>query len=524
MDTVTRDQFKELRRQGFSQEQIVDLQKRGKISENLNKQTFGQKGLLRSAAGFLGMEEFGRGIGQTIYNMSGEGKRVQEGILANQQSSQDALLTRIREKRALGEDTSKLTGALQGTKVDTDFVDLGTGGLNNREVIGSAAQTALTFGSLLGMGPTAKGVGAATGLTGSTVGQAVLRGAGAGALGGAAFGGAEAITEGEAVAPGILKGAAMGAATGGVLSGVGQYISNLAKITPGDKILEQTDAMKTLRRQFDKNTVYRNVDGTRQVVSDPISTMVQAGVKPQVVGGKIDAVPAREQIRELINQADDRVQESIQNATIPSTSLTELKNTTIELVKNNKDLQSGGKVNKVLQQLNAYFDDYAQTYGDEIATADISSIRSAMNRSFNPDTVDVERSIGDAARKILYRNAPGSRELLVREGQLIAADKFLDALHGRAVKGGRLGGYFNNLIGAIAGSTTDVPVAGPILGALGANKLTEIIQKSALDPLAPKVARGLTAAFEALPTDAAGNVSKTAILSLIAQSSNQPSQ
>lgn len=531
MDTISLEQYKELRRQGLSQEQIKDLQKRGKIAETVKpKETFMQKGLLRSAGSFLGMEEFGRGIGQTIYNLTGEGKKVQESILQQQQQTTTDVINALKKAREEGntQAVANLSKTLErmSTEQGVDFEQLGTGGLSNREVIGSAIQTGLTFGSLLGAGPTAQGVGKVTGLTGGTVKQAIARGAGAGAIGGAAFGGAEAITEGQAVAPAMLKGAAFGAATGGVISGVGQYISNLAKITPGDKLLEQTDAMKTLQKQFDKNTVYRRgADGTKEIISDPISTIVKAGAKPKVVNGKIDTQGARDTLRGLINQADDQVQASIQNAEVASTPLATLKQTVVDSVKANPDFKAGGKVTKVLSQIDNYFDDFATSYGDDIATTDISAIRAAMNKSFNADTVDVERAIGDAARKVLYKNAPGARELLVREGQLIAADKFLDALHGRAVKGGRLGGYFANLIGAIIGQQGDTPFGlGPVVGALGVGKLQQVMQKSALDPLTPKIARGLTAAFEALPTDTAGNVSKTAILSLIAQLSNQPSQ
>ncbi|MCA9358245.1 hypothetical protein KC902_03215 [Candidatus Kaiserbacteria bacterium] len=526
MDNLTAEQYKELRRQGLSQSQISDLQKRGKISETLNKKTFSEKGLVRSVGSFLGMEEFGRGLAATINKPAQE--KLRSNTIAQTEQSQNDLIAAIKSNREKGVDTSRLEAALQDSIKSSQeyagtFKEQADLGVSNREVVGSAIQTGLTFGSLLGAGPTAKGAGTVLGLTKPTVGQAVVRGAAAGAAGGAAFGAAEAVTEGTPVATGALKSAAAGAVTGGILSGATQYISNLAGKTPTDRLIEQTDAVKTVKKNFDKNTIYRTVNGKKEIVSDPISTMVEAGVKPKVVNGKINTEQAREQIRGLIDERKSDVAQAIASATDEgtTTSLMTLKQATLEKVRSDANLRARGVVGKTEKEIERIFTDFLDSYGDELTTANVNSIREGMNRVFNADTIDAERAIGDAARRYVYQNAPGTRELLVREGQLIAADKFLDALHGRAVQGGKLGGYFNNLVGAIAGSTTEVPVVGPVAGAIGMNKLTEIIQKNALDPISSKMARGLVGAVNSLPTDAAGNISKTAILSLIGQLGGQ---
>lgn len=606
MEKLTQEQYTQLRQKGLSQSEIRDVANRGKVYETLNKKTFKEKGLLRSTAGFLGMEEFGRGIGTAIGNFKGTQDTVMQGQQRLQKAQTD-LLKKIKEGRAQGKDTSRLEAVLQqmaGAEqgVADDMLEVGTQGLSNREVIGSAIQTGLTAGSLLGFGPTAKGVGAVTGLTGGGITGAVARGAVAGGLSGGAFGGAEAITEGTAVAGGVAKGASFGAVVGGVTSGIGQYISDLSKTTPKSRLVDQKDALVTLKKKFNENSVYKVVDGKKQLISDPITTITDTGVgsKLKVVDGKIQTDVARAQLREMIQSQADEVTQAVQNPSVASVPMSEFKEEAIATAK--KSLKGTGKTTATINKMNSYFDDFADDFAkvapetaktmnghvtmarrvveqpgfdqsqipqvvaqakqnmilsaqrvgldttklanssassldelamladdyldeasSQISTANISFIREQMNKSYNPDTVDVERAIGDTARKFVYRNAPGAQKALAREGQLIGADKFLDALDGRAVKGGRLGGYFANLLGAIAGSTTNVPVVGPVAGALGANKVQSLMQSQQLNPIAPQMARGLTSMIDRLPTDTAGNISKTAVMNLIGQLSAQQS-
>lgn len=520
MDNVTREQYKQLRKLGYTQENIKDFAQRGRISEKLDTQTFKQRGLLRSTAQFLNMDEFGRGIGQTIYNVT-QGEKDRQNLLDSQKSRIDNLVNGFREAKERGDDeaTDRFRNLLQqesGNQVD--FQTMADGGLNNREVLGSAASTGLNIASL--GGAFNLGGKAATGAT--SVGQAALRGAAQGAVSGGAFGAAEALTEGTGIAPGAVKGAAFGAAVGGVVGGVSKYVDDLTKITPESRLHETKDAFKTLQRKFKDGAVYQGKGAERKLISDPISTITREGVgtKLQVVDGKINTEQARQHIRTVIDQLDDDVSSAI-TGSAAKTTVTELKEEAIAMIKANESLKASGKVQKTINALDGYFDDFTQSYGDDLTMESASSIRRAMNRSYNPDTVDVERAIGDVMRKVIYRNVPGAQQTLAREGQLIAADKFLDALQGRAVKGGRLGGYFSNLLGAIVGSTTDVPVVGPLAGAAGANKISQFLQSQQLNPIAPQMARGITTLVDQLPTDTAGNISKTAVLNLIAQMSSE---
>jgi uncharacterized protein YeeX (DUF496 family) len=520
MDTVTREQYKELRKRGLSAAQVQDIAKRGRVYETLNTQTFKQKGLLRSAADFLNMDEFGRGIGQAWANATGTQDSV---IKANEMAmdTQNRLVSLIKEKKARGEDTSRLDKALNdlssSIKTATEGItDIGTGGLSNREVIGSAISTGLNVASFTGMMPTSSGVGNALNITGNTVGQAALRSGISGGISGAAFGSANSLTEGEGVLSGAAKGGAMGFATGAVIGGVTKFVQDLASHTPKNALLEQTDATKTLKRAFDKNSRYVTVDGKRTLVSDPITTLTKEKIIPKVVDGKIKTDAAREELRRLINDMNDDVATRVNESTATA-QLSDLKNEVATLIKGNENLKASGKVGATLKQLDSIFDDYVSSYGNELNTKTVNNIREAMNKVWNPDTVDIERAIGDVARKFVYTNAPGTQEFLRREGELIAADKFLDVMHDSSVKGGRLGKYFYDLIGAMAGSSTNIPVVGPVVGALGARQVVNFAQSQAFEPVSQKAAQGILTAIEKLPTDTAGNISKTALLNLIGQ-------
>ena len=506
---------------GYTQDQVLDIAKKGRVAEVLEKKTFREQGLIRAAGQFLGMGEFGRGIAATIRNVSGETKRTQDSILQQQQEQTTKTIQALQEARQRGDTQAvdNLLGELQrlSTQDHPNFQKMADLGVSNREVAGSAGMTALNIASLGG----ALNLGAKAATGAATVRSAAIQGAKAGAVSGGLFGGTQAITEGEGVVQGAAKGAAFGAVTGAAIGSISKYIDDLTKVTPESRLLETKDAFKTVKRKFNEGAVYQGKGANRKLISDPITTLKENGIATQlnVVDGKINTEQARNGVRNLISELDDDVTTAIAGSD-KITSLTQLKSQAVDAIKQNESLKAAGKVSKTINALDGYFDDFTQSYGDELSMESASAIRRQMNKAFNPDTVDVERAIGDVMRKTIYKNVPGTQQTLVKEGQLIAADKFLDALDGRAVKGGRLGGYFANLLGAMVGSSTDVPVIGPVAGALGANKIQQFMQSQQLNPITAKTARGITSLVEQLPTDTAGNVSKTAILNLIAQISN----
>lgn len=107
-------------------------------------------------SGFLGdvtgTTKLGEGLGYSINNAMGGQDAITK---ANDMSGeiQGKLIQRIKENKTAGKDTSRLESALaELTKNIQDtgnqVENVGTGGITNNQVLGSAAQTALTIGTL----------------------------------------------------------------------------------------------------------------------------------------------------------------------------------------------------------------------------------------------------------------------------------------------------------------------------------------------------------------------------------------
>jgi hypothetical protein len=187
----------------------------------------------------------------------------------DQMKIQTTLINRIKEKRAIGEDTSRLEGALEDLGFDISAFGnnaeriLNPNQLTGKQVIGDALQLATTAGGAKVAGAIA---GKATGATGVLKGA--LQGAKTGAISGTALGGATGVSQGlqedmnagDIVKQG-LKGAGIGLATGGILGGLVGGVSGgvkssqlnkkqeyLKNITPNTNELTPTEYKKLVRQ------------------------------------------------------------------------------------------------------------------------------------------------------------------------------------------------------------------------------------------------------------------------------------
>lgn len=189
-------------------------------------------------AGLTGPKELGAGLASVLFRGTEESRQLEEQR-ATGQDLQTKTLQRIREKRARGEDTSRLEAALAQFQTgeaeagrEEELIRTG-GGLTPRQVIGSAVQTGLTiatagtFGGVAQAGRLGVTGGRILG-TGGRFGRRIATGA---ALGGA-FGTAATVREGGEITPkGVAVSAALGAALpvgGAFLRGLGRF----AKATP----------------------------------------------------------------------------------------------------------------------------------------------------------------------------------------------------------------------------------------------------------------------------------------------------
>jgi hypothetical protein len=198
-----------------------------------------KKSLLEKVTSFTGGEKIAQGLGQAIANKE-ISKQIEE-TQAQQNEIQTKLIAKIREKRELGEDTSRLENAL--SLLSEDMQETGEGAikllnqndLTGKQVVGDALQLGTT---IVGAG-TLPGV-AKTATTATTIGKGIAQGAKSGAIAGGIYGASSGVSKGlkeDKNAIDIIKsgvgGATTGAITGGILGGVVGGISGGIK---GNKI------------------------------------------------------------------------------------------------------------------------------------------------------------------------------------------------------------------------------------------------------------------------------------------------
>lgn len=195
-------------------------------------------GVFEKIGNFIGGTKIAQGLAQAI-NLGKASKTVQE-TLDNQIALQGELIKTIRTEQAAGNDTTKLRQALKDlsttigeTGMNADTI-LNPNELTNKQVLGDAANLALTATGASALGAAAKGA-----TTTQKIANAAKVGAGFGAAGGAA----EALKNDGGVAD-IAKGAAIGAGIGGV--GGAALSATQAAVKGVSKLSQKIAPSKTL--------------------------------------------------------------------------------------------------------------------------------------------------------------------------------------------------------------------------------------------------------------------------------------
>jgi hypothetical protein len=236
------------RPQGVSPEEILSgLQSRGYTIQGLNEEPKETKTGLEKVAGFVGGEKIGQGLGQAL-NQSFAQKQIEE-TQKGQMDLQKQFVERIRQKKELGEDTSRLEAALGDLGVQMRATGEGAEAqlnpyeLTKKQVIGDALQLGTT---VLGAGQLP---GAAKGIVSSpTIARGIAQGAKTGAITGGIYGATSGAAEAlkkdasagdvayEAGVGGLIGGVS-GAAIGGLTGGISGAI-NKPKVPKQDKVFE----------------------------------------------------------------------------------------------------------------------------------------------------------------------------------------------------------------------------------------------------------------------------------------------
>lgn len=249
---------------------------------------------------------------------------------------------------------------------------------------------------------------------------------------------------------------------------------------------EQNIRLKSADVAFNKNTTVRKLpDGTEQKIT-PIDTFAENDIAPVIDKGSIQMGDYKlgtgplGKIKEKVRMLDDEIDTKLTN-TGQRISINDLEKQAIEAVKNSSDFKQSGTVASNIEKVKSRFEDYRQSYGDDIDIAELNNIRKVANRDWKPETQDTSRVIGDVARNNVYDSIPDNeiKLLLQKQGDLLAAKNYATKINGTKVTGGRIGNYAMRTAGAILGSTVEkAPVIGPVAGMLGGEATARLLQQS----------------------------------------------
>jgi len=167
------------------------------------------KSFIEKTGDFLGIGDFGRGIGQTLFQGTKEAKQLQE---QPNQKLMDEATKKLSDPNLSEERKAKYKELLEGiNQGKADSGEILTGGLTNRQILGSAAQTALNVATA--------GLANPSSLVGKVAQNAALAGG---------FGAAHAYGEGKHASE-IFKAAGQSAVLGAGIIGAGSLIAKSAK-------------------------------------------------------------------------------------------------------------------------------------------------------------------------------------------------------------------------------------------------------------------------------------------------------
>lgn len=277
------------------------------------------KGVLGFLSRITGVERMGTALGSSINTATGGLKGITDAT-STASDIEANLVKLIREQKAQGKDTFRLERALEEQRANTSALQgaipsLATGGVTNREVVGSAIRTA---GTVLGAGQFG-GTGATTGklsqvvapqlTSATTMGTGALQGLGQGALAGlksgATFGAVSGLATGIEENKGVLGtafemakqgavGGVTGAAVGGAVGTIGGAVQAKAnRRNELQQLLSQADDVDTALK-----TPIAQADDVTETVTQPqnLKTTSRQRAGFVVSEGKVKADPKAQRL------------------------------------------------------------------------------------------------------------------------------------------------------------------------------------------------------------------------------------
>jgi hypothetical protein len=300
--------------------------------------------------GLLGMNPLLKGLGQTAANVTG--MSGQEDVAKAQEQGMDIqtqLLERIKQNQAAGKDTTRLQSALQQlsgslTQESQESTDLGTAGITNKQVIGSAIDTAAMFAPGAGKGAsllTKVLVGGATGYT-LDVGTNLQN---------------SNKTIGQDFTPGL------GTAVGAVLPFAGYLISALTKkfvgftAGTGEAVIQR--AIDNPDAVGEAVTKYAKSPEAKQELVNTATTAVQDFVKQkgQEFGNAINSMTVKEGGFISKTPAENAFKDALDTFGVGINQTTEKPTGTLDFTNSSLSKEAESSLNQVFDKINNWKDE-----------------------------------------------------------------------------------------------------------------------------------------------------------------------
>jgi hypothetical protein len=494
------EQYAALRKQGLTPAQIKQLEKDKAEGKKLG-------GLVGGAARFLGIEDFGRGIGHAIAGTQGLENEANETA-----ALQDRVLQQIRANRAAGKDTSRLEAALkesQGFDIGQEIQDVGTGGLSNKQVLGSAALTGLNIATAGGTGQAVRGsLGAAAGTRVANAipaGNTLLSKVGIGAATGAAFGAANALHDDKNVITAAVTGAGVGGALTGILSAAARGIRSATTKSP-------ESLMQKVVRQ-----------GSADLAAE------SAGRKPNLARQMIDR-GYKGSDESIIERASKELAESERQLQSlrdrnPNTFIdsTRLIRSLDEIVRRKRNIL--GQASPDMQIVRT-FKDAIKAKGPRLTLDEAYQLKRDLynelsESAFNSDVLgprrEVIRTLASAVRKEIAGTSQVAARIDAEQQFLI---RVLDNVEAQLKHKGKLNALgLSDTIFASAGVA-----GGDVASALTAGLIKRGVESTQFRTRAAIRLSQLGELIDKLPTDTGGNINKAALMDLIGKAAGSVSE
>lgn len=348
-------------------------------------------------------------------------------------------------------------------------------------------------------------------LQGATLGAKVAQGAKIGATVGALGGAGTSMQEGNSlgeVAKDTFVGAGTGAAVGGAIPAVGEVIKKTAGGVKGvaqpvtsavkNKITGLTDnvkdPVKALESSYDeifktnsKTSIIKQVENSKNRGYNPSKFLSQRGIILDVEDGSIKTANARDLITGEAKKVDELLSEGLGQVKA-TVSLDDLKVKALKKIDTTYYKAKGADYNKMAQQIIDEIDAYKANFGDTVNLSTLNEMKSGQWFVSGFDATksnairDTHKILGNVFKTDIEKVAKdngvdGIKELNNFLGEHYDTLEVLQRIDGGKIKGGRLGNALFSAIGAATGMNVgDNPIVNAVLGGVGGNKVSEILQ------------------------------------------------